>query len=48
VFRILEKQADGSMPYYFVRADVKGDTRQKVTGWIYSPALAGQDLSVAE
>jgi hypothetical protein len=48
VFRVLKKQSSGSMPYYYVRADVRGDTRHKVTGWIYSEALMGQDLTVVE
>lgn len=48
VFRILKKESKVSMPHYYVRADVHGNTRHKVTGWIYSPALMGQDLSVVE
>jgi hypothetical protein len=50
VFRVLKKQSSGSMPHYYVRVDVRGDRRHKVTGWIYSPALMGQgqDLSVVE
>lgn len=50
VFRILKKKkvSRGLMPYYYVRADVGGDKRHKMTGWIYSPALIAQDLSVVE
>lgn len=48
IFRVLKKQSSGSMPHYYVRVDVRGDTRHKVIGWIYSPALMGQDLSVVE
>lgn len=48
VIRILLKHSEGSLLYYFVRADLGGDTRHKVTGWIYSPALMGQDLRVIE
>lgn len=48
VIRILLKHSEGSLLHYFVRADLRGDTHHKVTGWIYSPALMGQDLRVIE
>jgi hypothetical protein len=48
VFRILKKHHEGATTYYYVRADVKGNTGHKITGWIYSEALMGQDLSVVD
>jgi len=48
VIRILRTIEKGSFPYYYVRADVKGNKRIKVEGWIHGGALLGQDLSVIE
>lgn len=48
VFRILQKDSSRSAPYYYVQSDVQGDKNYKITGWIYSPALIGQDLEVVE
>lgn len=48
VFRILKKVPSNVSMYYHVRADVGGNAQHKVTGWIRSPALMGQDLSVVE
>jgi len=48
VIRILRTIEKGSFPYYYVRADVRGNRRIKVEGWIHGGALLGQDLSVIE
>ena len=48
VIRILKKESRRSAPHYYVTAEVRGSTRHKIIGWIYSPALMGQDLNVVE
>jgi hypothetical protein len=48
VIRILRKVEKRSMTYYYIRADVRGDTRKKAEGWINGGALLGQDLRVIE
>ena len=48
VILILQKRSSGSMPYYYVRGQLRGATHDDVTGWVYSPALMGQNLEVVE
>lgn len=47
VFRILQKQPSGNSAHYYVQADLPGSAGARVTGWIYCPALMGEDLRVA-
>ena len=48
VIRILQKHTTGFLPYYYVDGQVAGSTHKRFNGWISSPALMGQDLSVVE
>lgn len=48
VIRIFRMEKKGGFPYYYATADIPGNRKQQLKGWISGGALLGQDLQVVD